>query len=82
RYEFTPPSIAIRRGQPTIIEIESLDRVHGFKVPGLGLRAEALPDQTVRVRVTAERAGRYALVCDVFCGTGHEEMEGEIVVTD
>jgi hypothetical protein len=31
--------------------------------------------------VRPERAGTFAFHCDVFCGDGHEEMSGRIVVT-
>jgi cytochrome c oxidase subunit 2 len=31
---------------------------------------------TVRVRVVPEKAGRFAFLCDNFCGDGHEHMAG------
>jgi cytochrome c oxidase subunit 2 len=71
-----------KRGEPVILELSSLDRAHGFKVPGLGLDAAVLPDTTVRVRVLPEKAGRFTFACDNFCGDGHEDMEGVIVVSE
>jgi cytochrome c oxidase subunit 2 len=32
--------------------------------------------------VQPDTAGKFFFACDVFCGSGHEEMEGEIVVTE
>jgi heme/copper-type cytochrome/quinol oxidase subunit 2 len=33
------------------------------------------------VHVTAERY-KYMIHCSIFCGSGHEEMSGEIVVKE
>jgi cytochrome c oxidase subunit 2 len=72
----------LKRGEPVILELSSLDRTHGFKVPDLGIDAAVLPDTTVRVRVVPENAGRFAFLCDNFCGDGHEDMDGIIVVSE
>jgi cytochrome c oxidase subunit 2 len=32
------------------------------------------------VRVVPQKAGRFEFHCDVFCGSGHEEMSGILVV--
>jgi len=51
KFEFLPETINLKKGEPVILELSSLDRTHGFKVPALGLRADVLADTTVRVRV-------------------------------
>ena len=80
KFEFLPETINLKKGEPVILELSSLDRTHGFKVPDLGLRADVLADTTVRVRVVPEKVGRFTFACDNFCGDGHEDMEGVIVV--
>ena len=82
RFEFQPNEIVLKKGVPTTLEITSLDRDHGFKVPALGVRADIKPGATTRVRLVPDRTGRFAFRCDVFCGSGHEDMEGEIVVVE
>jgi cytochrome c oxidase subunit 2 len=82
RFEYVPNEITIEKGVPVILEITSLDRDHGFKVPELGIRADVKPGETTRVRFVAERTGRFEFLCDVFCGSGHEDMAGELVVVD
>src|SRR5689334_17859470 len=59
RFEFTPSTVTLKRGEPVIFELTSLDRPHGFNIPELNLRADVLPDETVRVRVIPQKAGRY-----------------------
>ena len=82
KFEYTPNEITLKKGVPVIIEITSLDRDHGFKVPELGIRADVKPGETTRVRIVPDRVGRFEFRCDVFCGSGHEDMSGEFVVVD
>jgi cytochrome c oxidase subunit 2 len=82
RFRFTPNEIALRSGQPAVLAIRSLDFVHGFKVPELGIRFDLIPGTVTRVAIKALAPGRYDFLCDNFCGGGHEEMNGTIVVSD
>jgi cytochrome c oxidase subunit 2 len=82
KFEFLPPTINLKKGEPVILELSSLDRTHGFKVPALGLRTDVLADTTVRVRIVPDKVGRFVFACDNFCGDGHEDMEGVIVVSE
>ena len=80
KFEFTPSEIHLKRGEHVVLELTSLDRKHGFKVPELGIRTEVPAGGTTRVEVTAEKPGRFPFACDVFCGDGHEDMTGTLVV--
>ena len=82
KFEYTPNEITLKKGVPVTIEITSLDRDHGFKVPELGVRADVKPGETTRVRIVPDRVGRFEFRCDVFCGSGHEDMAGEFNVVD
>jgi len=82
KFEYTPNEITLKKGVPVVLEITSLDRDHGFKVPEFGLRADVKPGETTRVRIVPDRVGRFEFRCDVFCGSGHEDMAGEFVVVD
>ena len=80
KFEFHPNKVALKRGQPVTLVLTSEDRIHGFKVPDLGLRAEIVPGQETRVALTPEKDGSFTFFCDVFCGDGHEEMDGTLIV--
>ena len=82
KFEYTPNEITLKKGVPVTIEITSVDRDHGFKVPELGIRADVKPGETTRVRIVPDRVGRFEFRCDVFCGSGHEDMSGEFNVVD
>ncbi len=80
KFEFSPAEIHLKRGEHVVLELTSLDRKHGFKLPELGIRTEVPAGGTTRVDVTADRAGRFPFACDVFCGDGHEDMTGILIV--
>ena len=82
RFVYTPNEIKLKKGEPVIIELTSEDIVMGFKVPDLNARADIIPGKTVRVRLVPVKAGRLDFLCDIFCGSGHEEMNGAFVVED
>jgi cytochrome c oxidase subunit II len=82
KFDFLPSTITLKKGEPVILELSSIDRAHGFKVPDLGIRADVLPDTAVRVRIVPDKIGRFTFACDNFCGEGHEDMEGVIVVDE
>ena len=81
RFQFTPSEIALKSGRPVVLEITSLDFIHGFNIPALGIRTNLLPGPPTRVAIKALAPGRYDFLCDNFCGSGHEEMNGTIVVS-
>jgi cytochrome c oxidase subunit 2 len=82
KFEYSPSSIKIKKGIPVILELTSLDRLHGFNCPKLGVRTDIEPGKVSRVRILAQKAGVYEFHCDIFCGDGHEDMYGKIIVED
>jgi cytochrome c oxidase subunit 2 len=82
RFEYSPSEIRLKKGVPVVLEITSLDRLHGFNCPDLGIRTDIPPGKTSRMRVVPDKVGTFPFHCDIFCGEGHEDMTGKIVVTD
>jgi len=82
KFEYSPHEITLKKGVPVVLELTSLDRLHGFNCPDLNLRSDIPPNKTTRLRVAPEKAGRFDFHCDVFCGSGHEQMTGTFIVTE
>jgi cytochrome c oxidase subunit 2 len=80
RFHYEPAEISLNAGQAAVLEITSLDFVHGFKIPDLNMRADLPPGRVTKVRVKFDQPGNYAFLCDNFCGDDHEEMAGKFVV--
>ncbi len=82
KFEFSPGEIKLKKGVPVTLEFTSLDVAHGFNCPDLKVRTDITPGKVTRVRIVPETAGTFNFFCDVFCGEGHENMTGKIVVEE
>jgi cytochrome c oxidase subunit 2 len=82
KFEFAPSTIELKVGEPVILEITSLDRKHGFAAPDLHVDTVIVPGKPTRVRIVPDHAGTFSFHCSVFCGSGHEDMGGQLVVTE
>jgi heme/copper-type cytochrome/quinol oxidase subunit 2 len=80
RGQFSPNVVHVRRNVPVKLELTSLDTFHGFSCPDLNIDAKIGPGQSTTIALTAAKDGEYGFVCDKFCGDGHENMVGKIVV--
>ena len=81
KFVFLPNDIHLKKGETVILEFTAPEVVMGFFCPELKLRQMIIPGQKPTVRWTADRAGQFDFLCDVFCGDGHEGMAGRIVVS-
>jgi cytochrome c oxidase subunit 2 len=82
RFGYSLSEIKIRKGTPLVIEITSQDVPHGFWLPDLDQRTDVEPGKVARIAFTPEKAGRFDYLCDIFCGSGHGEVHGVLIVTD
>jgi cytochrome c oxidase subunit 2 len=82
KFEYSPNDIKVKKDVPVLLEFTSLDRLHGFNCPGLGIRTDIGLGKTTQLRFTPNKAGSYPFHCDNFCGSGHEGMTGTITVEE
>ena len=70
----------IQQGVTFLLLVRSNDVNHAFYVPDLGIKIDAIPGRTNIFWVQATRPGTYTVQCAEFCGLGHSQMHGEVVV--
>lgn len=80
RFIFTPDHITLAPHENVVFEVTAQDTMMGFSIPQFGVRADVPPGAVVKVAATAGDAGTVPFLCDIFCGSGHESMNGVIVV--
>ncbi len=80
RFEFTPGVVRVKAGTPVELHIVSEDGTHGFAIQALGINEKLEKGREVVVRFTPAKAGTYAFFCSMFCGPGHRDMHGELIV--
>ena len=82
RFNYTPGTVVLKKGVPVVLEFQTLDVFMGFNLPDFNVRADIVPGKVTRVRLVPDKVGTFVFLCDVFCGTGHEEMNGKLIVTE
>jgi cytochrome c oxidase subunit 2 len=80
RFDYTPGNLTLKKGEPVVFELTTKDVLMGFNLPDFNLRADIVPDKVIRVRFVPDKTGTFTFLCDIFCGTKHEEMNGKITV--
>ena len=80
KFVFVPDEIHVTQGETVVLELTAPDVLMGFSAPDFGVRTDIVPGTVTRVRLTPTKAGKFLFACDVFCGSGHEDMDGVIVV--
>ena len=80
RFAFAPNVINLKVGAPVILEFTSSDVIMGFNIPDLKSRVDIIPGKVTRIRIVPEKVGTFTFLCDIFCGSGHEDMSGTINV--
>ena len=68
-------------GERVTLAVRSADGVHGIEIKKVKVSKEiprgAAP---VMIEFTATEAGRFPIVCSEYCGDGHDDMKGTLVV--
>lgn len=76
------PTVVIPADQDIYFQVESADVIHGFHVPQLGLKMDAIPAQTNYIRTNVSETGTYQGYCSEYCGQAHSQMYFTIEVVD
>jgi cytochrome c oxidase subunit 2 len=60
------------------LRLNAQDVIHGFSIPELRLKQNAVPGQTLHVHFTPTTPGTYAILCTQLCGLGHYRMNATL----
>ena len=80
KFDYSPNAITLKKGVPVVLELTTMDVIMGFSVPDFGVRADIMPGKVARLRLAPDKVGQFTFFCDIFCGSGHEDMNGSITV--
>jgi len=74
RFEFTPGEITLKKGEPVVLVLKSLDVAHGVRFKELGVETKVGKGQSTELAFTPNKTGDFVGHCAVFCGSGHGKM--------
>jgi heme/copper-type cytochrome/quinol oxidase subunit 2 len=60
--------------------VNSLDVIHSFSLPSLGIKIDAIPGRVSSVHINGLNSGLYIGYCSELCGSGHAFMPINLIV--
>jgi cytochrome c oxidase subunit 2 len=81
RFSFEPSSIEATVGERLQLVVRSADGVHGLEIKRFRLKKE-IPrgGEPVTIDFTPTAEGSFPILCSEYCGDGHKEMTGTLIV--
>jgi len=82
RFSYTPRVLRLEHGVPYRFRMMSMDVNHGVSIhTGFAGHIMRRPAQAlVEMVMTFPNPGEYMMYCTVYCGEGHSQMKGKIIV--
>jgi len=67
-------------GREVNLRVRSQDVVHGFFIPAMRVKQNAVPGSIFTIHFTPTKIGEYGIVCSQVCGSGHYRMDARLRV--
>lgn len=80
RYGFFPKHITIPADTPITFRWVSMDVLHGVHMPMTNMSTMIVPGYVAEVTTTLPKPGEYPLLCNEYCGMGHDHMWSNISI--
>jgi cytochrome c oxidase subunit 2 len=78
--DFVSSELVLPVGREVDLRLHAQDVIHGFAVPELRVKQNAVPGQEFHVHFTPTKTGTYAVLCTQLCGIGHYRMNATLRV--
>jgi cytochrome c oxidase subunit 2 len=72
----------LQKGREYVLHLSALDVNHGFSLYPINVNFQIVPGYDYALRVTPNTAGDFRIICNEFCGIGHHNMVGRVIVDD
>lgn len=81
RFAFEPSEVEATVGEKLQLVVRSADGVHGLEIKKLKIKKE-IPrgGEPVTIDVTPTAEGAFPILCSEYCGNGHNDMSGMLIV--
>ena len=78
--DFITSELVLPAGREVDLHLHAQDVIHGFAIPAMRLKQNAVPGQEIHVHFTPTIPGTYAILCTQLCGLGHYRMNANLRV--
>lgn len=79
-FSFNPGKIEVPAGSTVHFTLTSKDVIHGFQVVGTNANAMIMPGYVTKITQKFDEPAEYLVLCNEYCGAGHQMMSTTITV--
>ena len=80
QFKFEPNKIEVNKGDKIKITAYSNDVSHGLALPEFEVYLYLEKNNPKTIEFIADKSGKFQYFCNAFCGDGHGNMKGELIV--
>ncbi|NOT12483.1 MAG: cytochrome C oxidase subunit II [Methylococcaceae bacterium] len=80
RYSFFPKHISVPAETRLTFRWVSMDVLHGVHIPMTNMSTMIVPGYVAEITTTFPKPGEYPMLCNEYCGLGHNHMWSNISV--
>ena len=78
--DFITSELVLPANREVDLHLRAQDVIHGFAIPEMRIKQNAVPGQNLHLHFTPNRVGTYAILCTQLCGLGHYRMSANLRV--
>jgi cytochrome c oxidase subunit 2 len=78
--DFVTNELVLPANRQVDIHLHAQDVIHGFSIPAMRIKQNAVPGQNLHIHFTPTTPGTYAVMCTQLCGLGHFRMTANLRV--
>ena len=76
--DFVTSQLVLPAGRQVDLRLHAQDVIHGFSIPAMRLKQNAVPGEDFHIHFTPTTPGTYAILCTQLCGLGHYRMNATL----
>lgn len=80
RYGYEPDPIVVKLGENVRIVATTADVTHGLAISEFNINLSIEPGEAETAEFVADKEGEFRVYCTVYCGAGHTNMHGKLIV--
>ena len=81
RFSFEPARIEVTEGERVRLVVKSADGVHGVEIKKFKVNKKVpRGGDPVTIEFVAAAVGEFPILCSEYCGNGHDDMKGLLIV--
>lgn len=80
RFAFEPARVEVTVGERVRLVVASADGVHGIEIKKFNVNKKVPRGGEAAIEFVASAVGEFRILCSEYCGDGHDEMKGMLVV--